>query len=165
MRLLTLDDGFKLARILALSGARKAVRDSLISASKAGEEKRERLLALRAQADTATGAEQEALRLRYKTLAADESELTRIGVDAAMEIMECASVKGVSALVYDFLAGVMETDSAAVAAMPLPEVAGAIKEILKNNDVSSFFGLSGAEAATPDGWKNSSTGDMPTPIG
>lgn len=66
-------------------------------------------------------------------------DVTQVGVDGILAVLEAAVEPKAEAMVYKFLAGPMECTPDAVAAMPLEELLPALKRLAEDNNLTSFF--------------------------
>lgn len=66
-------------------------------------------------------------------------DVTQVGVDGVLAVVEAAVEPKAEALVYKFLAGPLECKPEAVAAMELDALLPALKEIAEANNLTVFF--------------------------
>lgn len=67
-------------------------------------------------------------------------DLTQIGVDGVLAVVEAAVEPRAEAMVYKFLSGPMECTPDEVAAMDLESLVGNLRQISAQNNLAAFFG-------------------------
>ena len=67
-------------------------------------------------------------------------DVTQVGVDGILAIIEAAVEPKGEALVYQFLSGPLECAPDDVKAMPLDELIPALKQVADGNNLTAFFG-------------------------
>lgn len=140
MRKLNLADAFRLSRLLAKANAKEVVANALKTGQKAAAERREMLLNLKKQYDTApAGAEKNDIARRLNIALKDDSAMYAIGIDAAVELLDCAAAQGVEDEVYRFLSPVTGIPEVEIAEMPLDKFAGMLRELMAANNMKNFF--------------------------
>ena len=72
--------------------------------------------------------------------AGEPVDVTQVGVDGVLAVVEAAVEPKAEALVYKFLAGPLECTAEDVAAMELDALLHALKEIAEANNLTTFFG-------------------------
>jgi len=64
-----------------------------------------------------------------------------IGVDTLFEVLEAVSEEKNEAAIYEFMAGIAETDPEKVKCMSFEELKGFFRELAKENDLEGFLKL------------------------
>lgn len=128
MRKLNTSDVFAFCRIVKATDAREQLRVIVASAAK----QKEAYKAAKAEAEAARAAGKKA-----KDPA--QVDVTQVGVDGVLAIIEAAVEPRAEALVYRFLAGPLECSPDDVAAMPLDELVPVLRELARENNLTTFF--------------------------
>lgn len=147
MRKLNLKDTFQFARLLKAMGCRQMVSDLMAGARVSQQEQRRRVAMLEAEAAKAEGAEKQRLEAALEKEKKDDSWLDFVGFDGALLLLECAAEKGVEDALCRFLAPIWEVRPEDVAEMPLPAVIDNVKQMLRENDMQTFFTSASRKAA------------------
>lgn len=144
MRQLVLADVPRFAQMIEAAGVRDIVADGLARGAESGRQQRAELLRLKKALDEAKQPqERDDLTRQLLSVQRDDSALTQIGIDVALQILGAAAKRGVDGCIYRFLAPILETEPEAVAELPLQQLAAALRQIAEGNDLSDFFGLPG----------------------
>lgn len=67
-------------------------------------------------------------------------DVTQVGVDGVMAVIEAAVEPKAEALVYKFLSGPLECKPDAVASMEIDELLPKLRELAEANNLTAFFG-------------------------
>ncbi len=163
MRKLNLADSFRLSRLLAKANAKEVVAEALKAGQKSAEARRETLLTLKKQYDSATDEAEKADAARRLNVAVkDKSVQYVIGIDAAVELLDCAAAEGVEEEFYKFLSPIVGIPAAEIAEMNMEDFLVIARELISGNNVKSFF-TSQPETFALSG--TGSTADTQTPAG
>lgn len=152
MRKLILADTFRFSAMVEAAGVRDIIADGLKRGAAEAAAKRETLLRLKRALDEAKApVERDDIMRQLLAAQRDDNGLYRVGIDTAMQVVTCAARRGVEDCIYDFLAPILEVDAKTLAAMPLEEFGTQLREMVKSNDFSGFFGLPGMIQAKAKG--------------
>lgn len=72
--------------------------------------------------------------------AGEPVDVTQVGVDGVLAVVEAAVEPKAEALVYKFLSGPLECEPEDVAAMELDALLPALRELAEANNLTTFFG-------------------------
>lgn len=131
MRKLNTTDVFNLCRLVKATDAREQLRVIVAEAARQKEEYK----AAKAAAEAARKAGKKVPDPKPPELL----DVTQVGVDGILAIVEAAVEPKAEALAYKFLAGPLECKPEEVAAMELDALLPALKEIAEANNLTTFF--------------------------
>lgn len=131
MRKLNTTDVFNLCRLVKATDAREQLRVIVAEAARQKEEYK----AAKAAAEAARQAGKKVQDPKPPELL----DVTQVGVDGILAIVEAAVEPKAEALVYKFLSGPLECKPEEVAAMELDALLPALKEIAEANNLTTFF--------------------------
>lgn len=144
MRKLILADVPRFSRMIEAAGVREIIADGLQQAAEYGQQKRAELLRLKKALDAATEpGQRDDIARQLLNCQQDDAALTRLGIDAALQVLGAAARRGVDECIYRFLAPILEMDAEAVAALPLEELGGLLRKMAQGNNLADFFDLPG----------------------
>lgn len=139
MRKLNITDVFRFSRMMMVTKSRETVRDILYNLDIEKQKRKNMLKSLREKAAGMEGEERAAFEATILATEKDNDWMTRVGIDAAMAIMECAANEGAEKAVCRFLAPVWEMDEDAVGALSIEAFVENLRRMLAENDFKTFF--------------------------
>lgn len=136
MRELEVEDLGRFSYFVKTAKAKPVIREIFAMASAASADRRRKLFELKkAAAEGDAWADEE-----FKRISADQNWIISVGVQGALMLTDCAAEGGAMESMYKFLAPIWEISPAEIKTMKIAEFSRNLTEMIKGNDIASFFG-------------------------